>query len=50
MQQIIVLLIFAGALGYLGTRLWKTLRRPATGGCAKGCGCSTPEKPTLQAR
>lgn len=41
-QQVIVILIFTAALGYLGTRMWKTLRRPAAGGCAKGCGCSAP--------
>jgi hypothetical protein len=42
-QQIIVLLIFLSAVSYLGNRAWQTIKRPETGGCAKGCGCETPE-------
>ena len=44
LQQIVVLLVFLGALGYLGYRSWQSLRRPDTGGCAKGCGCDTAAK------
>ncbi len=43
-QQIVVLLIFLAALGYLGWRSWVSFRRTETGGCSKGCGCATPEK------
>jgi hypothetical protein len=46
LQQIVVLLVFLAALGYLGYRGWQSLRRPATGGCAKGCGCDTAAKST----
>ena len=38
-QQLIVLLIFLAAVGYLGRRAWLSLRRPAQAGCGKGCGC-----------
>jgi len=43
MQQLIVFLIFLTAVGYLGWRTWVSLRRPAQGGCGKGCGCGEPE-------
>lgn len=46
LQQIVVLLVFLAALGYLGYRCWQSLRRPDTGGCAKGCGCDTATKST----
>lgn len=49
-QQISVLLIFLAALGYLGYRGWQTIKRPETGGCAKGCGCETPGLPTTEQR
>jgi hypothetical protein len=49
-QQAIVLLVFLAALGYLGIRMWKSLRRPAAGGCAKGCGCASPEQSATTAR
>ena len=44
MQQLLVILIFLAAVGYLGWRALVSLRRPAQGGCGKGCGCGAPEK------
>ncbi|MFB9296093.1 FeoB-associated Cys-rich membrane protein [Persicitalea jodogahamensis] len=43
-QQLIVLLIFLAAVGYLGRRAWVSLRRPAQAGCGKGCGCGETDK------
>ncbi len=43
MQQLLVTLIFLSAVGYLGWRVWVSLRRPAQGGCGKGCGCEEPK-------
>jgi hypothetical protein len=52
MQELIVLLIFAVALGYLGNRAYKSLSKKEAG-CGKGCGCSTDssvEKALLKER
>ncbi|MBM9616051.1 FeoB-associated Cys-rich membrane protein [Desulfobulbus rhabdoformis] len=38
MQQIIVVVIVAGAIFFLGRRLYKTFSSGQTPGC--GCGCS----------
>lgn len=39
----------AGAVGTLGAGVWQAARyaarRPATGGCGGGCGCSSPSEP-----
>ena len=45
MQQLLVILIFLTAVGYLGWRAWKSLRRPQAGSCGKGCGCADDEHP-----
>jgi len=38
LEQIVIGILFCGALGYVGNRLWKELH-PSKSGCAKGCGC-----------
>ncbi|GAB3166349.1 FeoB-associated Cys-rich membrane protein [Telluribacter humicola] len=48
-QQIIVILIFVVALGYLGWRTWKSLDRRNSSGCGKGCGCEV-DKVTISPR
>ncbi|HEV7350214.1 FeoB-associated Cys-rich membrane protein [Telluribacter sp.] len=45
-QQIVVILIFLIAAGYLGWRVWKSFARKQTGGCAKGCGCEVDKAPS----
>ncbi|WP_421830052.1 FeoB-associated Cys-rich membrane protein [Larkinella sp.] len=42
-EQLLIGLIFLGAVAYLGRRAWKSLFRKEAG-CAKGCGCSTDTK------
>jgi hypothetical protein len=55
-QTLVVVLIIAGALLYLGRRFWRTMsaaraRRKGDVGCAAGCGCeATPAVTTLKAR
>ncbi len=39
MEQLIVMLLFTGAIGYIGFRAWKAFGNRKKGGCAKGCGC-----------
>ena len=39
-QQIIIGLLFLGALIYLGNLLYKHFKGDA--GCSKGCGCDSP--------
>lgn len=39
-QEIIILLLFVAAAGYIGWRVWKTFDSRNSGGCAKGCGCA----------
>jgi hypothetical protein len=39
-QQIIVLVLFLMAGGYIIWRIWKTFDSRNGGGCAKGCGCA----------
>ena len=38
LQEIIIAITFAGALGYLGRMGWQQLRAGSNAGCAKGCG------------
>ncbi|MFD2935216.1 FeoB-associated Cys-rich membrane protein [Spirosoma flavum] len=40
MQELIIFLIFAGALGYLGNRIYQSFAQKKAG-CGKGCGCAT---------
>ncbi|MCE7058992.1 FeoB-associated Cys-rich membrane protein [Dyadobacter sp. CY343] len=39
-QEIIILLLFLAAAGYIAWRAWKAFDSKNTGGCAKGCGCA----------
>lgn len=39
MQELIIVLIFALALGYLGRRAYQSFARKQAG-CGKGCGCA----------
>lgn len=43
MQELLILLIFTVAVGYLG---WRTYRNFSAkqAGCGKGCGCATDAK------
>ncbi|HEV7231611.1 MAG TPA: FeoB-associated Cys-rich membrane protein [Bacteroidia bacterium] len=38
MQEIAVLILFAGALVYIGSRVWKQMRRKDCGGGCSACG------------
>ncbi|MEZ4904179.1 MAG: hypothetical protein R2822_21725 [Spirosomataceae bacterium] len=38
LEHLVIGILFCGALGYVGYRLWNELR-PSKSGCAKGCGC-----------
>lgn len=40
MQEVLIFLIFAVALVYLGNRAYRNFSAKKTG-CGKGCGCST---------
>lgn len=40
MQELIIFLIFAAALAYLGNRAYRNFSAKKTG-CGKGCGCAT---------
>lgn len=42
-QELIVLLIFAVALVYLGNRAYRSLSKKDAG-CGKGCGCAADSK------
>ncbi|AUD02740.1 FeoB-associated Cys-rich membrane protein [Spirosoma pollinicola] len=43
MQELIIFLIFAVALGYLGNRAYQSFTAKKAG-CGKGCGCATDAK------
>jgi hypothetical protein len=43
MQELIIFLIFAIALTYMGYRAYTSFSSKKTG-CGKGCGCSTDAK------
>ena len=47
MQTIVIFLLFAAALGYLG---WRVYRRFAVkdAGCGKGCGCAAETATTAR--
>jgi hypothetical protein len=47
-QQIIVLLLFLIATGFIGWRIWKTFDNRSEGGCAKGCGCAADKASSLK--
>ncbi|WP_247235393.1 FeoB-associated Cys-rich membrane protein [Telluribacter sp. SYSU D00476] len=49
-QQILVILIFVVALGYLGWRTWQSMNRRNAGGCGKGCGCEIDKMTTSTRR
>lgn len=50
MQELIVLLIFAVALAYLGSRAYRSLSKKDAG-CGKGCGCAADAKaPTVSVK
>jgi hypothetical protein len=38
MQELIILLLFAGSLAYIGVRTWRQLRRKDCGGGCSACG------------
>jgi hypothetical protein len=40
MQELIIFLIFAIALGYLGSRAYRSFSKKEAG-CGKNCGCTT---------
>jgi len=48
-QQIIVLILFLAAAGFMGWRVWKTFDKRNAGGCAKGCGCATEKATSIKA-
>lgn len=51
MQELIILLVFLVALGYLGRRMYRSFAKKQAG-CGKGCGCAMDAKaaPLLPAR
>ncbi|WP_461042695.1 FeoB-associated Cys-rich membrane protein [Spirosoma harenae] len=46
MQELIILLVFAAALVYLGSRAYRSFFSKKQTGCGKGCGCATDLKTT----
>lgn len=42
MQEAIVIILFAGALFYIGRTIFKSAK--AESGCASNCGCDSPVK------
>ena len=49
MQELLIFLVFALALGYLGRRAYQSFFAKKTAGCGKGCGCATDTKSTVAA-
>jgi len=49
LQQIIVIILFLVAAGYMGLKIWKSIDSRNSGGCAKGCGCAADKATTLKA-
>ncbi|MVM36115.1 FeoB-associated Cys-rich membrane protein [Spirosoma sp. HMF4905] len=43
MQELIIFLVFAAALAYLGRRVYQSFSKKQAG-CGKGCGCATDVK------
>jgi hypothetical protein len=48
-QQIIILVLFLAAAGYIGWRFWKAFDSRNGGGCAKGCGCAADKNAAVKA-
>ncbi|WP_460963380.1 FeoB-associated Cys-rich membrane protein [Spirosoma litoris] len=46
MQELIIFLVFAVALAYLGRRMYRSFSKKQAG-CGKGCGCATDAKTVL---
>jgi hypothetical protein len=44
MQELIIVLVFAVALLYLGNRAYRSFSKKQAG-CGKGCGCAVDKKP-----
>ncbi|WP_461105879.1 FeoB-associated Cys-rich membrane protein [Spirosoma koreense] len=44
MQELIIFLVFALALIYLGSRGYRSFFSQKQAGCGKGCGCDTGTK------
>jgi hypothetical protein len=47
-QQIIILILFLAAAGFMGWRIWKAFDSRNGGGCSKGCGCATDKAMTAR--
>lgn len=48
MQELLIFLIFAAAVGYLGNRAYRSFAKKEAG-CGKGCGCATDGSPKVMA-
>ena len=44
MQELLILLVFVVAVGYLGRRVYRNFSKKQSG-CGKGCGCAADAKP-----
>lgn len=44
MQELIIFLVFAAALAYLGQRVYRSFFSKKQAGCGKGCGCAVDAK------
>ncbi|QJW90209.1 FeoB-associated Cys-rich membrane protein [Spirosoma taeanense] len=49
MQELIIFVIFAVAIGYLGSRVYRNFAKKQAG-CGKGCGCATDTKAITKSR
>ena len=47
MQELVIFLIFAAALAYLGNRAYQNFSAKKTG-CGKGCGCATDANASIR--
>lgn len=47
MQTILIFVLFAAALGYLGWRMYKRFTAKEAG-CGKGCGCAADSSATTR--
>jgi hypothetical protein len=45
-QEIVVFVLFIGAIGYVGSIFWKSLSNDSN--CKSGCGCDTKDINKLQ--
>ncbi|WP_461093158.1 FeoB-associated Cys-rich membrane protein [Spirosoma gilvum] len=48
MQELIIFLVFAVALAYLGRRAYRSFFASKQAGCGKGCGCAVEPKTGIQ--